>query len=152
MFHQITLISFRFDPREQAKDDEKDSRGSDVTDSSCSIKEAKSNRPPPSWASPTLDLHGFQDYEILNGDSTVNRKLTVDNGISAVDKALLQEQLRIEREQLFKRISALKAKVTELEQQEEELVREVSVDETWSGYLPVFCSGTVRLLLLRQCS
>ncbi|XP_073988531.1 uncharacterized protein isoform X2 [Rhodnius prolixus] len=121
--------STKFDPREQAKDDEKDSRGSDVTDSSCSIKEAKSNRPPPSWASPTLDLHGFQDYEILNGDSTVNRKLTVDNGTSAVDKALLQEQLRIEREQLFKRISALKAKVTELEQQEEELVRETEIEE-----------------------
>lgn len=121
--------SSKFDPREQPKDEEEGARGSDVVDSGCSIKEATNNRPPPSWASPTLDLHGFQDYEILNGDSTLTRKLPVDNGSTGVDNASLQEQLKSEREQLLKRISSLKAKVTELEQQEEELVREAEIEE-----------------------
>ncbi|KAK9510654.1 hypothetical protein O3M35_005391 [Rhynocoris fuscipes] len=119
-----------FDPRDsQDGKDERDSKGSDITISSCSTRSATSSRPPPSWASPTLDLNGFQDYEILNGDSAYSRPQNVNINNKSANSVALVDQLRTERELLLRRISSLKSKVTELEQQEEEHVREAEIED-----------------------
>ncbi|BES88442.1 Hypothetical protein domain [Nesidiocoris tenuis] len=98
---------------------------------------------PPSWASPRLDYDSFPDYEILNGhgelESDLDRTANRENGSrtpTTLAKSLEHNQspdvvqaLRDERDSLLKNQSALKAKVSELEAQEQELIREVEVEE-----------------------
>ncbi|CAB0020599.1 unnamed protein product [Nesidiocoris tenuis] len=93
---------------------------------------------PPSWASPRLDYDSFPDYEILNGhvelESDLDRSANRENGSrtpTTLAKSLEHNQspdvvqaLRDERDSLLKNQSALKAKVSELEAQEQELIRE----------------------------
>uniref|UniRef100_A0A0K8S3A8 FHA domain-containing protein n=1 Tax=Lygus hesperus TaxID=30085 RepID=A0A0K8S3A8_LYGHE len=107
---------------------------------------------PPSWTNPRLELDTFPDYEILNGhedvlgcsDSNENSyrdgsRSRVENGSRTPTTLAMNEEhnqspdvvmaLREERDLLLKKQTTLKAKVSELELQEQELIRESAVEE-----------------------
>ncbi|CAH1397475.1 unnamed protein product [Nezara viridula] len=122
-----------FDPRKDTPPDQTPQK--DTTDHrSGNFTPSQIPQSPPSWTNPTLNCENFPDYDIVNGaddeDCKSSKRLsnqlstgTTRSSISAI------ESLKMERETLLKNLSSLKEKITELEQQEEELIRESAIEE-----------------------
>lgn len=123
-----------YDPR---KDDELESsesnRSSHELSRSTSLPPTNIPHSPPSWTNPTLHCE-FPDYDIVNGieddDIENSKRLSINNlSLNSSKNHSLLEELKQEREILLKNLAYMQAKISELEQQEEELIRESEIEE-----------------------
>ena len=116
-----------FDPRRDTPSRETSKDSVDI--SAGNFTPSQIPQSPPSWTNPILNYENFPDYDIVNGaddDCESNKRLSnhLSPGNTRSTNSIIGS-LKQERENLLKNPSTLKEKITELELQEEELIREV---------------------------
>lgn len=115
-----------YDPRKE--EEMKNKKNSHDLLRSISLPQSNISNSPPSWTNPTLDFE-FPDYDHVNGsedtDSERSKRLSMNNTLENSKNSSHIEELKFEREHLVKNINLMLAKISELDLQEEELIREV---------------------------